>query len=89
MVVFTFPDKKTQRKALGFLFRRFSGKAFKSGEHIVPEAAMSALADAGISFTMLRKASDEEAIPPIRSALAGTVQRRKTRTRRVHRPSAV
>jgi len=34
MVVVTFPDKETQRKAVGFLLGRFSGKVLKSGEHI-------------------------------------------------------
>jgi hypothetical protein len=83
MVVITFPDKKTQTRARGFLLRRFSGKVFKSGEHIFPEAAMNALADAGIPFTVLRKASaDKEKLPPIRSALAGAVQRRTRSSRK-------
>jgi hypothetical protein len=45
MVIITFPDRKTQEKALGFLLGRFSGKVQKSGEHIVPEAALEALAE--------------------------------------------
>ena len=37
MVVITFSDKETQKKALGFLLGRYSGKVLKNGEHIVPE----------------------------------------------------
>ena len=59
MVVITFPDKKTQTKALGFLLGRFSGTVLKSGEHIVPEAALAALAQRDIVFTVHGKASYE------------------------------
>jgi len=52
MVVITFPDKETQKKALGFLLGRFSGKVLKNGEHLVPEAALAALADKNIPFTV-------------------------------------
>src|SRR6266446_50258 len=52
MVVITFPDKETQKKALGFLLGRLSGKVLKNGEHLVPEAALAALADQNISFTV-------------------------------------
>ncbi len=47
-----FPDRETEKKALGFLLRRFSGHLLKSGEHIVPEAALEALADQKIPFTV-------------------------------------
>jgi hypothetical protein len=57
MVVITFPDAETQQRAVGFLLGRFSGKILKNGEHIVPEAALAALADRNISFTVLGKAS--------------------------------
>jgi hypothetical protein len=57
MVVITFPDKETQRNALGFLLGRFSGKVRKSGEHIVPDSALAALAEQGFSFTVKGKAS--------------------------------
>lgn len=52
MVVITFPDSDTQKKALGFLLGRFSGKVLKNGEHIVPEAALEALAEGGLKFTV-------------------------------------
>jgi hypothetical protein len=74
MVVITFPDKDTQLKALGFLLRRFSGKVLKSGEHIFPEAAMLALAEANIPFTMHGKASYEKEVAALRSAATGEIQ---------------
>jgi len=74
MVVITFPDSDTQKKALGFLLGRFSGKVLKSGEHIVPEAALEALAERGFAFTVLGKASYEMQIAALRSSATGTVQ---------------
>ena len=74
MVVITFPDKKTQTKARGFLLRRFSGKALKSGEHIVPEAAMTALAEANIPFTVHGKATYEKQVAALRGPAARKVQ---------------
>ena len=59
MVVITFPDSETQKKALGFLLGRFSGKFLKTGEHIVPEAALKALAGQNIMFTVQKKFLDE------------------------------
>ncbi len=81
MVVITFPDNDTQKKALGFLLGRFSGKVLKNGAHIVPEAALAALADMNIRFTVHGKASYEKQIAALRSAASGTVQRRQGRAR--------
>jgi hypothetical protein len=44
--------QRDPKKALGFLLGRFSGQAMKSGEHIVPEAALAALAGQNIQFTV-------------------------------------
>ena len=74
MVVITFPDSETQKKALGFLLGRFSGKVLKNGEHIVPEAALAALADMNIPFTVHGKASYEKQVAALRSAASGAVQ---------------
>ena len=74
MVVITFPDKETQKKALGFLLRRFSGKVLKNGEHLVPEAALAALADKNFSFTVHGKASYEKQIAALRSAASDAIQ---------------
>lgn len=53
MVTITFPDRDTEKHALGFLLGRFSGRVLRSGEHLVPDAALEALADAGIPFTVI------------------------------------
>jgi hypothetical protein len=57
MVTITFPDRETEKLALGFLLGRFSGRVLKSGEHIVPEAALEALAGQNIPFTVKGTAS--------------------------------
>jgi hypothetical protein len=74
MVVITFADKDTQKKALGFLLGRFSGTVLKSGEHIVPEAALQALAERNFEFTVKGKATYEQQIAALRSAASGKVQ---------------
>jgi hypothetical protein len=59
MVAITFPDRDTEKKALGFLFGRFSGHVLSSGEHLVPEAALEALAVQNIPLTVKGKATYE------------------------------
>jgi hypothetical protein len=51
MVTITFPDRETEKRALAFMLGRFSGRVLRSGEHIVPEAALEALADQDIPFS--------------------------------------
>jgi hypothetical protein len=55
MVTITFPDRDTEKRALAYLLDRFSGRVIRSGEHIVPEAALKALADQNIPFTVKGK----------------------------------
>lgn len=50
MVTIVLPDWETEKPALGFLLGRFSGRVLKSGDHLVPESALEALADQGIHF---------------------------------------
>jgi hypothetical protein len=50
MITITFPDRETEKRALAFLLGRFSGRVLRSGEHIVPKAALEALSDQGIPF---------------------------------------
>lgn len=52
MVTTTFPDRETEKRALGFLLGRFSGRASKSGEHFVPEAAVEVLAAQNIPLSV-------------------------------------
>ena len=86
MVIITFPDKETQQKALVFLIDHFSGTVLKSGEHIVPEAALPALADQNFVFTVRGKVEDKE-VATLRIAAAAAFQRRKARARRVAKKS--
>ena len=60
MVTVTFPDREVEKKALGFLLGRFSGRVLKTGEHIIPEAALEALADANIPFTVTTDAGPSQ-----------------------------
>ena len=74
MVCITFPDRETEKKALGFLLGRFSGRVLKSGEHLVPEAALEALADQNIAFAVEGKATYEQQLAALRGAAATPVQ---------------
>jgi hypothetical protein len=74
MVTITFPDRQTEKRALGFLLGRFSGRVMKSGEHLVPEAALEALADQGIPFTVKGKATYEQQVAALRGAAPASVQ---------------
>jgi hypothetical protein len=74
MVVITFPDRETEKRGLGFLARHFSGRAMRSGEHIVPEAALEALAEENIPFTVKGKATHEQSNAAIRGDVPTPVQ---------------
>ena len=73
MITITFPDRETEKRALGFLLGRFSGRVLKSGEHLVPEAALEALADQNIPFTVKGKATYEQQIAAIRDTSPATI----------------
>ncbi len=73
MITITFPDRDTEKRALGFLLGRFSGRVLKSGEHLVPEAALEALADQNIPFTVKGKATYEQQIAAIRDSSPATI----------------
>jgi hypothetical protein len=60
MITIIFPDRKTEKRALAFMLGRFSGRVLKTGEHIVPEAALEALADQNIPFTVIGKTAYEQ-----------------------------
>ncbi len=73
MITITFPDRETEKRALGFLLGRFSGRVLKSGEHLVPEAALEALADQNIPFTVKGKTTYEQQIAAIRDIAPASV----------------
>lgn len=55
MITITFSDRETEKRALAFLLGRFSGHVLRTGEHLIPEAALEALADQNIPFTVQGK----------------------------------
>jgi hypothetical protein len=73
MVIIRFADEQTERRALGFLARRFSGKSYATGETIVPEAALAELALEGMKFTVEGPATYDR-ITPLRDISAAPVQ---------------
>ena len=83
MVRITFQNRATERKALGFLLGRFPGRVLKGGEHLVPEAALQALAAENIPFSVKGQASYEQQVEAIRGAAPTSIQRRPRRSRRM------
>ena len=73
MVIIRFPDLETKRRALGFVARRYSGKSWATGEVMVPDAALAALAAEGIHFTVEGPATYER-LAPLRDTPAAAVQ---------------
>ena len=69
-----FPNRESKRRALGYLAGRFSFTSYATGEMIVVEPALAALAVEGISFIAEGPATYAEAIPAFRAAAAGQVQ---------------
>jgi hypothetical protein len=74
MVTITFPDRATEKRALGFLLGRFSGRVLQSGEHLVPEAALEALADQRIPFTVKGRTTYEQQMAAVRGSSSPSVQ---------------
>lgn len=73
MVTITFADREMEKRALAFLLGRFSGRVLRSGEHLVPEAALEALADQNIPFSVKGKATYEQQLAALRSAASAPV----------------
>jgi hypothetical protein len=73
MITITFPDRETEKRALGFLLGRFSGRVLKTGEHLVPEAALEALANQNIPFTVQGKSTYEQQIAAIRDSAPASI----------------
>jgi hypothetical protein len=74
MVTITFADRATEKRALAFLLGRFSGRVLRTGEHIVPEAALEALAGQDIPFTVKGRAKYEQQVAAIRGVAPASVQ---------------
>jgi hypothetical protein len=68
MVTITFSSREIEKQALAFLLGRFSGRVLQSGEHLVPEAALEALAEQNIPFTVKGKTTYEQQMAALRGA---------------------
>ncbi len=73
MITITFPDRETEKRALSFLLGRFSGRVLSSGEHLIPEAALEALADQNIPFSVKGKTTYEQQMAAIRGLATPSV----------------
>jgi hypothetical protein len=73
MIMIRFPDADVERRALGYLAGRFSFKSKASGETLVPEEALRAMAREGIRFTVEGPATYEQLLPPVRDPSAHPV----------------
>jgi hypothetical protein len=82
MVTITFPDRDTEKRALAYLLGRFSGRVLRSGEHLVPEAALEALADQNIPFAVKGKATYEQQVAALRGTASDPVLSRDDKHRR-------
>jgi hypothetical protein len=60
MIIIRFSDAAAERRALGFLAGRFAFKSWDTGETVVPEQALAALAAEEISFVVEGPAKHEE-----------------------------
>ena len=69
-----FPDDESKRRALGYLAGRFSFTSYATGEMLVVEAALAALAVEGIPFIVEGPATYAESIPAFRAVAANQVQ---------------
>jgi hypothetical protein len=74
MIIITFADEDSKRRALGFLSGRFSFKSWATGEMMVPEDALPHLAVENIHFTVAGPARYEYRIPAFRDPSAPVVQ---------------
>jgi hypothetical protein len=55
-----FPEQESKRRAVGYLPGRFSFTSHASGEMLIPEAALAALASEGIPFIVEETAAYED-----------------------------
>ena len=81
MVTLTFPDRKTEKRALTFLLARFSGRVQRTGEHLVPESALEALADQNIPFTVKGNTTYEQQAAAVRGSVPPPVREKEGQDR--------
>jgi hypothetical protein len=74
MILIRFPDMDAKRRALGYLAGRFSFTTYKTGDMLVPQAALGELAMQGIQFSVEGPATYGQSIPALRATAATPVQ---------------
>jgi hypothetical protein len=74
MILIRFGDGAAERRALGALAGRFSFTSWKTGETVVPEAALAFLAVVGIPFRVEGPATYGKVVPALRDPDASSVQ---------------
>jgi hypothetical protein len=73
MIRIRFTERAAKRRALQFLLGRFSFKSWKTGEMIVPEAALAEMAREGITYVVEGPATYAEQIAAFRNPAAAAV----------------
>jgi hypothetical protein len=73
MIRIRFTDDSAKRHALAYLAGRFSFKSWASGEMLVPEHALAALAREGISYLVEGPATYEQVVEALRNPPASAV----------------
>lgn len=73
MIRIRFTDDAAKRRALGFLAGRYSFKSWATGEMLIPEYALAALALEGISFIVEGRATYEQIIAAVRTPASPAV----------------
>lgn len=73
MILIRFSDPQMEKRGLGYLAGRFSGKTWATGETLVPEEALSHLAAEGITFAVAGRLPYERAYAPLRDPASSAV----------------
>ncbi len=73
MILIRFADSQMEKRALGYLAGRFSGKTWTTGETLVPEEALPHLAAEGITFSVAGRLPYERAYAPLRDSSPASV----------------
>ncbi len=73
MILIRFTDSHMEKRGLGYLAGRFSGKTWSSGETLVSEEALPHLAAEGITFTVAGRLPYEKAYAPLRDSSSAAV----------------
>jgi len=73
MIVIRFSDPQMEKRGLGYLAGRFSGKIWSTGETLIAEEALPHLAAEGITFSVTGRLPYEQAYTPLRDPAPAAV----------------